>query len=756
MFYEIILKFFEGYIRHFVLASAPQTNLTLHHHQVLGTNFLTILTVSYSQLPCPMDLDTHNQSNPVPLLDHLTPLNNHQQVPPQVSLSHPLNPLSLLERLNERPSSRNSIHSYSNTMNRRSQNHKRSLAYSDHSTETLPSLVLKRKRLSTSTLTNSTPFDMTMCPTRPNPSPETCKTMETSITQSMNSSRKSHIVQDRGKNPLTQVSLKNLPASEKRLRNQKCLGTNLGKHLILPRTPVVEKPVDCCELSTGISLVANSGLNSLNVHPPVFPHLNGNASSEENPLNSIISSPLSTALQLMKRERLALEMQRSAWVSLMQNGVSVPLPSGLQHGILLPDLSVLSSPTVRQNYMRTVTTSKVNLPPKSRVHMRRSSSSTSLSATSFKEDNLFSSQTNNISSDSTLQSSCRTESNTVPGRALIGDPISHVLPEAKLTSAIGSTLPVAAHPPTLNADIATSAKAAKRGDTEKTNARSELYRRALGFRPKYLRYNLWSSSPQLTPTIADWSETAIPLPRPPLSELSNPIVSQTISENLSLFKIITPIDVNRFEDLLSDHPNQPFVCSICSGLREGFWPWADTLKEGYPVIHDGSRTPTETKKAKFICDQRDIEIGKGRFSTSFGTDLLPGMYSMPVHAVPKPGSTDLRMVTDHSAGIYSLNSMINHELVTGYPLDNMTHIGKMLLSFRRNTPNDRKLVMWKSDIAEAYRLIPVHSFWQIKQINTVNGQCYVDRNNAFGSSASGAIFIAFNSLVLWIARRKWD
>ena len=329
-----------------------------------------------------------------------------------------------------------------------------------------------------------------------------------------------------------------------------------------------------------------------------------------------------------------------------------------------------------------------------------------------------------------------------------------MLPEAKLTSAIGSTLPVAAHPPTPNADIATSAKAAKRGDTEKTNARSELYRRALGLWPKYLRYNLWSSSPQLTPTIADWSETAIPLPCPPLSELSNPIISQTISENLSLFKIITPINVNRFEDLLSDHPNQPFVRSICSGLREGFWPWADTLKEGYPVIHDGSRTPTETKKAKFICDQRDIEIGKGRFSTSFGTDLLPGMYSMPVHAVPKPGSTDLRMVTDHSAGIYSLNSMINHELVTGYPLDNMTHIGKMLLSFRRNTPNDRKLVMWKSDIAEAYRLMPVHPFWQIKQINTVNGQRYVDRNNAFGSSASGAIFIAFNSLVSWIARRK--
>ena len=180
------------------------------------------------------------------------------------------------------------------------------------------------------------------------------------------------------------------------------------------------------------------------------------------------------------------------------------------------------------------------------------------------------------------------ESNTIQERALIGDQISHGRPEANPTSAIGSTLPMVVLPPIQNVDIVTSAKAVRKVDTERTNARSESYRRVLGLHPKYLRYNLWSPSPQLTPTIADWSKTAIPLPRPPLSELSNPIVSQTISENPSLFKIITPINVDHFEDLLSDHLNQAFVRSVCSGLREGFWPWANTLKEGYPVIHDGS------------------------------------------------------------------------------------------------------------------------------------------------------------------------
>ena len=61
---------------------------------------------------------------------------------------------------------------------------------------------------------------------------------------------------------------------------------------------------------------------------------------------------------------------------------------------------------------------------------------------------------------------------------------------------------------------------------------------------------------------------------------------------------------------------------------------------------------------KFICAQRDKEIELGRFSESFGKDLLPGMYSMPIHVVPKPHSSDFCLVTNQSAGNHSLNSMI--------------------------------------------------------------------------------------------------
>ena len=127
---------------------------------------------------------------------------------------------------------------------------------------------------------------------------------------------------------------------------------------------------------------------------------------------------------------------------------------------------------------------------------------------------------------------------------------------------------------------------------------------------------------------------------------------------------------------------------------------------------------------------------------------------MPAHAIPKPGSSDLCMVTDHSTGLFSLNSMVNHDLVTGYPLDNMTHLGEMLIAHHFSNVYHWKTVVWKSDIAKVYQLMPLHPHWQIKQINMVDGLCYVDRNNPFGNSSSAAIFISFNSLVAWIARHK--
>ena len=120
-----------------------------------------------------------------------------------------------------------------------------------------------------------------------------------------------------------------------------------------------------------------------------------------------------------------------------------------------------------------------------------------------------------------------------------------------------------------------------------------------------------------------------------------------------------------------------------------------------------------------------MEITTGHFSVSFGMELLPGMYSPPVHAVPKPDSEMLQLIVDHSSGNYSPNSMITHEDITGVHFDGIHSLGALILQIKRDDLNC-DLILFKSDISTAYCQLPMHPLYQILQIVTVNGQQYVD------------------------------
>jgi hypothetical protein len=270
------------------------------------------------------------------------------------------------------------------------------------------------------------------------------------------------------------------------------------------------------------------------------------------------------------------------------------------------------------------------------------------SATKLVEDRMPYSQIHTASTDSTQLSSYLTESNLNTPEPEESNRLRKRPQRPKsitvltlLTVATAPLMTVASNTP---ANVASTWAMGKNLAMSKTALAHELC-------PKYLRYNIWDSGEHFSRSSADWTETASPLPSIPISELSNPVVTKTINDNPDLFQIVTPIFVDRFEDLLKSHPNQPFVKSVCRGFREGFWPWADTHFRDYPDTLDYSLPdPVNLDEAQFLRNQRDHEVFKGRFSESFGSKLLPGMYCMPIFAVTKPHSTDLRMVTDQSAG----------------------------------------------------------------------------------------------------------
>jgi hypothetical protein len=270
-------------------------------------------------------------------------------------------------------------------------------------------------------------------------------------------------------------------------------------------------------------------------------------------------------------------------------------------------------------------------------------------------------------------------------------------------------------------------------------------------RPRYVRDLVWADGELTQMTLAAWTENAPPLPPPPANELSNTTALKTIRDNPHLFKIVTPVDVDRLELLLRPHPNPPLVSSVCHGFRVGFWPWAVTEGVERPLLVDNSFWPlSDQSHTKFVHEQRDTEMALERFSPAFGPDLLPGMTSIPIGVVPKPHSNKLRLVVDQSSGDFSPNTLIPRDRVS-VPLDNLHHLGASLINARLTHGTDVPLIVFKSDVSQAYRRLPLHFLWQLFQIITIDGMRHVDRNNNFGNRGAGGLWGAFMGLVLWIA-----
>jgi hypothetical protein len=255
-------------------------------------------------------------------------------------------------------------------------------------------------------------------------------------------------------------------------------------------------------------------------------------------------------------------------------------------------------------------------------------------------------------------------------------------------------------------------------------------------RPKWTRGFLWTCDEVSTTPSASFSEIAPLLPSIPENELTKRSALDTIAAHPHLFKIVTPIRYNRLSALLRSHPNRPLVDCVVDGFHQGFYPGFDTTGHNVPDTIDNSSIyaphDPSSPEAAFLRAQRDEEIRLGRYSESFGTELLPGMIAQPIHAVPKPHSSKLRLINDHSAGDWALNSFIAKE-IGHIRMDSVQDLGKTLLHARRELGPDATIWLWKSDVSQAFCQLPMHPLWQMKQISTFDGHRHVDRCAVFGN-----------------------
>ncbi|KAH9809338.1 hypothetical protein DFH28DRAFT_905376 [Melampsora americana] len=261
----------------------------------------------------------------------------------------------------------------------------------------------------------------------------------------------------------------------------------------------------------------------------------------------------------------------------------------------------------------------------------------------------------------------------------------------------------------------------------------------------------------------DSSITADPLPdAPPLSE--DPMAARALRKDPHLFKIVCPIKTSRLERLTKSHPNQPFVQSILKGLRHGFWPMSSPPSQ--VTCSHPNHVGTEEGLA-ILRKTRDKDVKSERFSEGFHSPLQ-GMKCAPLCLATNKHSGKTRMCTNMSFGSPSPNDLIDKAQIK-IKLDSIASFIPSLVRLRKEpTPHDstvdrfvwtprkprsdRKVVIWKSDVDSAFRILPVHLQWQLRQIIKVDNLFHIDRCVNFGCAGSPKIWCSFFSLVLWIAR----
>lgn len=267
-----------------------------------------------------------------------------------------------------------------------------------------------------------------------------------------------------------------------------------------------------------------------------------------------------------------------------------------------------------------------------------------------------------------------------------------------------------------------------------------------------MRTLIWDDNDNAPSPLQLYSIDHPPLPHVPSNVLNNQVVINTIAQKPHLFRVVTPLHIQNFERLLANHPNRPLVQSFIRTLREGAWPWA-TIPDNHPTTWDNSDRPLrDPSHAKIIRESIDAEVKAGRYSPSFGPDLLPGMFSAPLGVVPKPHTDPpkWRVVFDYSAGEYANNTLVSRE-DRRVPMDTIYHLGRKLRQLRKDLGEDVPLLVWKSDVSMAYRIMPMHPCWQIRQIVTWECERWVDWANIWGFCAAGHLLAIVMSLMIWIA-----
>jgi hypothetical protein len=204
------------------------------------------------------------------------------------------------------------------------------------------------------------------------------------------------------------------------------------------------------------------------------------------------------------------------------------------------------------------------------------------------------------------------------------------------------------------------------------------------------------------------------------------------------------LKIEAWSELLRGHPEQHTVITILDGIRDG-------VRIGFegprPSVACTNRPSVSSHSADIISNIRN-ELEAGRIAGPFSSSPFDSFCTSPLGAVPKKGSADkIRRIHDLSYphGL-SVNSGIEDGTVKYARFDDAVAMVRKL---------GRGCWLWKTDLANAFRHVPVHRADVPLLGFMFAGLFFFDLFLPFGLRSSPRLFEVFATALQWILQSRF-
>ncbi|XP_065884002.1 uncharacterized protein [Dysidea avara] len=207
--------------------------------------------------------------------------------------------------------------------------------------------------------------------------------------------------------------------------------------------------------------------------------------------------------------------------------------------------------------------------------------------------------------------------------------------------------------------------------------------------------------------------------------------------------VTSPLDVSRWKEALSDHPNKPltdfFLSGVTQGFRIGFKQQLHPMKSAKRNLCCALQHPNTVEK--YLAE----EIALGRVAGPFQQSLVPHTHLSRFGVIPKNHQPNKwRLIVDLS---HPVDGSVNGGIPKGLcslkyitidsAIDQIKQIGYGTL-------------MAKIDVKSAFRLLPVHP---ADRHLLSNNQIFIDTCLPFGLRSAPKLFNVLADLLSWILKQ---